>query len=249
VSAWVLLRGLVREQRHWGDFPARLGAALPQSRVLTLDLPGNGARHAERSPARIGAMVENCRASLRTRGVAGPVNVLALSLGGMVALEWAARYPDEVARLVMVNTSMRPFSPFYRRLRPRNYAAIVGQVATGDAAAMERLVLRLTSNRPLDAALLERWIGYQRQYPVTRVNAVRQLLAAARYRAPALAPARTRMLVLSSAADRLVDAACSRALASAWRLAHAVHPTAGHDLPLDDGAWVAAQVARWLAAT
>jgi pimeloyl-ACP methyl ester carboxylesterase len=281
VSTWVLLRGLVREQRHWGDFPALFAAGLPGAHVITLDLPGNGARHAERSPTRIAAMVDDCRATLRARGVTGPINVLALSLGGMVALEWCARHPDDVAHLVMINTSMRPFSAFYRRLRPQNYAAIVRQVLTGDAAAMERLVLRLTSNgriydgaidsgasdsgasdngasdsgtidhgasdnSPFDAALLARWIGYQREFPVTRANAMRQLLAAARYRAPAVAPAHTRMLVLSSRADRLVDAACSRDLAAAWRLDSEVHPTAGHDLPLDDGAWVAATVRRWL---
>jgi hypothetical protein len=27
-----------------------------------------------------------------------------------------------------------------------------------------------------------------------------------------------------------------------------VHPSAGHDLPLDDGVWVAQAVAKWLAA-
>jgi hypothetical protein len=53
------------------------------------------------------------------------------------------------------------------------------------------------------------------------------------------------MLVLSSAGDQLVDPRCS----PRWRarqVPHAAHPDAGHDLPLDDGAWVAGQVAGWL---
>ena len=215
----------------------------------TTDLPGNGARHAETSTTRVAAMVEDCRATLRARGVAGPLNVLALSLGGMVAVEWGARYPHEVARLVLVNTSMRPFSAFYRRLRWQNYAAIARQLVGGDAAAMETLVLRLTSNAPVDAALRERWIAYQRQYPVTRANAARQLLAAARYRAPVVAPAVARMLVVCSREDRLVDASCSRALAAAWQLDCEIHPSAGHDLPLDDGAWLVATLHHWLART
>lgn len=248
MSTWVLLRGLVREQRHWGGFPALLAAALPGARVLVLDLAGNGARHRETSPTRVAAMVEDVRASLRAQGVAGPCSVLALSLGGMVAVEWGARYPEEVAQLVLVNTSMRPFSPFYRRLRWRNYGAIARQLLFGDAAAMERLVLRLTSNAPADAALLARWTGYQREYPVTRANALRQLLAAARYRAPPSAPAVARVLVVAGDGDRLVDTACSRALAAAWDLECAVHPGAGHDLPLDDGAWLAACVRRWAGA-
>ena len=245
MSTWVLLRGLVREQRHWGGFPAQLASALPGARVITLDMAGNGARHRETSPTRVAAMVEDVRASLRARGVAGPCSVLALSLGGMVAVEWGARYPDEVARLVLVNTSMRPFSPFYRRLRMQNYGAIARQALLGDPAAMERLVLRLTSNAPVDAVLQARWTAYQREYPVTRANALRQLLAAARYRAPASKPAVARMLVLASAGDRLVDSSCSCGLASAWGLACEVHASAGHDLPLDDGAWLAERVRRW----
>ena len=37
-----------------------------------------------------------------------------------------------------------------------------------------------------------------------------------------------------------------RRLAAQWATAFAEHPTAGHDLPLDDGAWVARQVGDWL---
>jgi pimeloyl-ACP methyl ester carboxylesterase len=54
--------------------------------------------------------------------------------------------------------------------------------------------------------------------------------------------------ILSSAGDRLVDPGCSRRLAESWRAAHHVHPDAGHDLPLDDGAWVAERIATWLGA-
>ena len=95
--------------------------------------------------------------------------------------------------------------------------------------------------------MLQRWLGYQREFPVTRANALRQLWAAARFRAPAARPA-VPLLVLCSAGDQLVDHRCSLRLAEAWRAEQRVHADAGHDLPLDDGAWVAAQVADWLAA-
>ncbi|PMZ18082.1 alpha/beta hydrolase, partial [Pseudomonas sp. FW306-02-F08-AA] len=38
---------------------------------------------------------------------------------------------------------------------------------------------------------------------------------------------------------------CSQALAAAWNLPLVMHPFAGHDLPLDDPAWVVAQVLQW----
>ena len=60
--------------------------------------------------------------------------------------------------------------------------------------------------------------------------ALRQLLAAMRYRAPRRVPP-VPLLLLSGAADGLVHPACSAAVARAWRLPMAVHPDAGHDLP------------------
>ena len=249
-GAWVLLRGLMREQRHWGRFPNQLAETVAGAEVVTPDLPGNGQRHALRSPTTVADMVAFCRQDLLARGVRPPYSLLALSLGGMVAVEWASRHPGELTRCVLINTSMRPHSRFHERLRWQNYGAIVRQLLDGGVERQERLILRLTS-RHGDAAeragLLKRWLGYQREFPVTRANALRQLWSAARFRAPAERPA-VPLLVLSSAGDQLVDPRCSRRLAQAWQAEHREHPDAGHDLPLDDGTWVAGQVGKWLAA-
>ena len=244
---WVLLRGLMREQRHWGSFPATLARALPGASIVTPDLPGNGTRHAQDSATCVAAMVEDCRQELLARGIAAPYHLLALSLGGMVAVEWASRYPQEIARCVLVNTSMRPYSPFYRRLRWQNYGALLRQLLLGDTASQEALILRLTSRRHAggNPALLADWLSYQQEYPVSRRNALRQLLSAARYRAPASRPAMP-VLVMAGAQDQLVDHRCSQRLARAWQADCLIHGDAGHDLPLDEGVWVAQSVARWL---
>ncbi|MFO1336741.1 MAG: alpha/beta hydrolase [Burkholderiaceae bacterium] len=257
-ATWVLLRGLTREAAHWGDFPAALQARWPTARVLTLDLPGCGTEHRQRSPDRIEGMVDALRAQLKTRQVATPVHLLALSLGGMVAVDWARRYPGELAGVVLVNTSLARFSRVDQRLRPANLPALLRLLlAARRPAAREAIVLRLTSNRADEwPAVVSAWADVRRARPVSTMNALRQLLAAARYRAPRDAPA-VPALVLTSAGDRLVDPACSRRLAAAWSWPLAEHPGAGHDLPLDDGAWVidqvvdqvaaqaAAQAARW----
>jgi pimeloyl-ACP methyl ester carboxylesterase len=70
-----------------------------------------------------------------------------MSLGAMVAVAWADRHPDELAGGVLINTSLRPFSPWYQRLRPANYLALLGLLLAGDAGRRERTILRLTSNR------------------------------------------------------------------------------------------------------
>lgn len=249
MTTWVLLRGLIREQRHWGRFPGELAHALPDATIITPDLPGNGSRHTARSATDVARMVESCRQDLSASGLKPPYSLLALSLGGMVAVEWASRYPQELARCVLINTSMRPFSRFHQRLRWQNYPALLRQMLKGSVQAQERMILRLTS-RSGDAAeregLLQRWIGYQQEYPVSRANALRQLWSAARFTAPATRPA-IPLLILSSTGDQLVNQRCSARLAQAWQADHQVHPHAGHDLPLDDGPWVAASIAKWLA--
>jgi pimeloyl-ACP methyl ester carboxylesterase len=246
MTTWLLLRGLVRETRHWGDFPARLSRALGHADIIMLDLPGNGRLHLQRSPASIAALTEACRQQLQQRGLQPPYQLLALSLGAMVACDWSTRHAQEVRRAVLINTSLRPFSPFYQRLRPRNYAALAGLLLHGhDLHARERLILQLTSNRPPPPGLLDDWREYARQCPLQPGNALRQLAAAMRYRASPQAPAAD-LLLLCGAADRLVNPHCSATLARQWQVPLYSHPDAGHDLPLDAPDWVVTQVQRWL---
>lgn len=246
MTTWLLLRGLTRESRHWGDFPQTFRAACPDAEVICLDLPGNGVLNRQDSPADVLAMAEHCRAELRQRGIAGPVHLLAMSLGAMVAVAWAARYPDEIAGAVLINTSLRPFSPFYQRLRPRSYGRLLRFLWPGDsAAAAEARILRLTSNQAAAPATVAAWTAYRREQPVALANALRQLLAAVRYRAPVAAPA-IPLLVLASRGDQLVNPDCSRRLAGLWQTDFAEHANAGHDIPLDDAPWVSEQIRSWL---
>ncbi|MEI7682597.1 MAG: alpha/beta hydrolase [Betaproteobacteria bacterium] len=247
MSTWILLRGLMRESRHWGDFPGQFRRAVPDADVVALDLPGNGRLCSVASPSRVGEMTEFCRANLLQRGICPPYHLLAMSMGAMVALDWAAKYPEELGGCVLINTSVRPFSPFFHRLRPENYPALIGLALLGGSAHdWEATIFRLTSKRVDDRdAIVRSWIRYRCEHPVSRRNALRQLLAAARYRAPADRPV-PRLLILGSAGDALVSPRCSRRLALRWRTAYAEHPDAGHDIPLDDGAWVIREIQLWL---
>ena len=53
-------------------------------------------------------------------------------------------------------------------------------------------------------------------------------------------------LILSSECDALVHPKSSEELAKAWNVSHSVHPTAGHDLSLDDPMWVIQQIQKFL---
>ncbi len=243
---WVLLRGLMRDSRHWGAFPDVLRATLPDARLCLLDLPGNGLRHREQSPASVPAMAEWVRRELLRQGLTPPYRVFAMSLGAMVTVAWADTHPQEIERAVLVNTSLKPVSPFYQRLQPAAWPLLL-RMALGNPAARaaEEAILQLTSNHHEQTrAVLEDWTAWRLSHPVSRANALRQLLAAMRFSAPKRAP-QTRLLLLTGAQDHLVDSRCSQALAAAWRCDIVIHPSAGHDLPLDDAAWVAGQVRSW----
>ena len=252
MKTWILLRGLMRESRHWGDFPNQFTHALEIDNLVTIDFPGNGSLHAQKSLRSIGEMANFCRAQLTQMGLKPPFNVLALSLGAMVAVEWSANHPNEFTRLVLINTSLAPHNPFFHRLRPRNYPALLGQLVFGSVRQRENLILQLTSRLKLSplqtSSLLDQWASYASDFPVARGNIFRQLFAAASYRAPALRP-NVPLLLLAGQEDQLVNVKCSTTLAARWEIPALIHPTAGHDLPLDDAEWVCKKVKEWTVAT
>lgn len=256
----VLIRGLTRESRHWGLLAspngplARQLALLPDPamrEIVTLDLPGNGLFCDQRSPTSVSEMVELARARLRADGHTPPYTLVAMSLGAMVATDWAQRYPAEAWRLILINTSLRPYAALYFRLRPRSWLPLARAGLRWanplHTERIERIIHRLTCKR-LDTleADVAGWSQIHRTAPVSPGNAFRQLWAAARFRADA-EPPRCRTLLLSGAGDTLVHPQCSSAIARQWRAGHYQHPWAGHDLPHDDPDWVSARIAGWLA--
>jgi pimeloyl-ACP methyl ester carboxylesterase len=249
MSTWVLLRGLMRESRHWGDFPDYFQHTLVANQVVTFDFPGNGSLYAATSPGSVTEMATHCRTRLNQLGIQPPYHVLALSLGAMVAVEWSRQHPAEFARLVLINTSLAPLNPFYYRLRPANYPALLGFLTLGSLRQREKLILHLTSSRKYSQlqkeTLLDQWESYARECPVSRANILRQLYAAITFRASPAAP-NVPMLLLAGQQDRLVNARCSIELAKRWGMPIKLHPTAGHDLPLDDSEWVARLIKEWV---
>lgn len=248
MSNWIFLRGLTREARHWGKFPSIFQAAIPDANIVMPDLPGNGELRHLTSPMHVCEMVEYCRQELATRGISPPYYLLALSLGAMVSVEWARRYPHELLGYVLINTSLRPFSSFYRRLRPRNYLLLL-HMATfeHDAEKIELAILRMTSHRSEQlTSVVKAWVTYRTDRPVTVLNTLRQMIAAARYRAPMNRPD-VPLLILAGAKDGLVDPRCSQTIFDRWKSPLHTHPEAGHDLPLDDGVWVVQRLQEWVA--
>ncbi|MFZ9885859.1 MAG: alpha/beta fold hydrolase [Myxococcota bacterium] len=245
---WVCLRGLVRESRHWGDFPARLCAEVKGSlsSPLLLDLPGVGHEAGRRVPSTVSGFVDVLRPRLfPSRRPDTRDCLLAVSLGGMVALDWLARFPDDFECAVVINTSTADLSSPFARFHPRHIPAIL-RAAWRGGIERERILLDITTNDPaLDRdAVARRHATYAEERPIGVGVFAAQLLAASRCRTPRRVE--VPLLVLASKADRLVDVRCSMRLAEQLGCEISLHESAGHDLPLDDPDWVIAAVRRFV---
>lgn len=244
---WVLLRGLARESGHWGAFIPTLKAAFPNARITLLDLPGTGCFHRETSPGTIAAITRQVRAQAAAQGtLQQPVTILALSLGAMVAWEWMRQYPEDIDGAILMNTSFADLSPFYQRLRWQSYKDFAALALQRDLQKREAAILRLTGNRRhKQHQTVLAWKKIQQQRPISLKNSFRQIIAAATYR-PGHGKPKQPVLLLNGLGDRLVAPACSEAIHKKWNLELRRHPWAGHDLALDDGAWVIKQLRDWL---
>jgi len=247
-TRWLLLRGLGREAGHWAGFADRLHARWPASLVRCADLPGTGARRHESAPTHIAATTDAVRAATAAWRDDRPVRLLAISMGGMVAVDWMLRHPDEVESGVLINTSMRPYSAWWQRLQPRAAVVLLAALSRRDALARETAILDLTT-RLLDAAARQRLAraaaALALQRPIRRLQVLRQLWAAATFDAGPVGPVQP-VLLLAARHDALADPRCSQALALAWHQPLRIHPQAGHDLPLDDPRWLLDQIGPWL---
>lgn len=245
---WLLLRGLVRERRHWLDFPAAFASAVRTpdgpTTVVTLDLPGFGSEHATPVPPAVGGFTDLLRRRWQALGEGeGPAGIFAVSLGGMVALDWLARAPGDFAAGVIVNSSLADLSPPWQRMQPRNWPRVFAAPLL-PVRARERMLLGMTRNHGDLERDADRYAAIAADTRPRPASAAGQLRAAMRMRCPdrLAVPA----LVLTSRGDRLVSWRCSAAIAARLGLEMRTHDSAGHDLPLDAPEWVCAQVSDWL---
>ena len=245
VKNWILLRGLAREQQHWGEFYPQCQQHLPDHRFYCLDLPGCGEHYQRQSPLSISAIRITLQQQLQEKNISGPFGIIGLSLGAMVALEWLADERQPVAAVVIINTSSNDF-PLHWRLSPAAVGLGLRALLPISIERRERLILQLVSQqRARDNTIAAHWLTIQQQRPVTRATIMRQLIAAARFSAPQFQSSKCG-LILCSDSDRMVSYRCSLQLAHRYQWPLHCHINSGHDLPLDDPLWVVDKFKHWL---
>lgn len=261
-----LVRGLARESRHWGEFVSDLERAYTASgrkvRIETIDLPGCG-RHSEmRSCTTVQATADFAREKMKDilakealEGIepASHRRLVSISLGGMVGVSWMSRFPNDFHSAVLINSSFRGISKVTQRLRWDSWWRIPLILGERNVVDREKKILDWVSNRQdRRKEVLNAWVQIQLTRPVSTSNLALQLAAASMFKAPVTSTDSVdtkqffpKLLVLCSRKDRMVHPDCSQAIADRYKAPIIFHPTAGHDLPLDAGPWVATMISEW----
>lgn len=227
----VFLRGLIRSRYHWLEFPERFAEDF---QVIQPELPGNGYQYSQTTPSDIPSMMENIRAQVRAEHE-GPITVIAVSMGAMIAAEWARQYPDEIESLHLINTSLANMSYPWERMTAGSFFRLL--FCFGDRVRLERTIFDLTINRALTAGESAPWVRFADEHPLRWRNVFVQLIAASRYKGPTSAPVHD-VFFYNAAGDRLVKPGCTARIAHRWKKPLLTHPSAGHDLPADDPSWL-----------
>lgn len=243
---WIFLRGLARHSGHWGPFVDHFKKFFPHDEIEFLDLRGNGILAHSPSCLSIAENVRDLRSRSQFVHSGQPVNLMTISLGSMVGVEWARMFPEEIESLVTVNTSDKGTSRLHERMRPQNLKAFIQILGNSKTNPLvEKQILQMTTNGELEGGEGDWAKNFATMGSTTRTNFMRQLVAAGTYKFPQQKP-KTDILMLCSEGDQLVNPICSKRIAQMWTLNPHIHPTAGHDIPLQEPDWVCSEIKHWL---
>ncbi|QDE32344.1 alpha/beta fold hydrolase [Shewanella polaris] len=252
MTTWVLLRGLMRDSRHWYGFDRLIQQQ--GINLICVDLPGNGRLAQQASPLSIDQYCDSVwqqidAAMLESPELNSPLMLVGLSMGGMLALQMAAHRPQSVKQVVVINSSAANISTWYRRfqLAPLlvcSVKALWG--AMGDLMSdlrgnnphkshvhiIESIVLKYTSrNQCNNIEVLQAWSVMRQQQHTSFSSGLRQLYACAGFNCPILP--RIAVSVIVANQDQLAHPKCSDNLAVFYQTQLHKIDNCGHDASLD----------------
>lgn len=244
---FILLRGLSREARHWHHFEEELFALDSTVKCHYIEYPGSGRRYKEIFPINTQSLLEdiNSQIQLIINNNQGDFYIISISLGGMVVLKYLESFARivNIKKIFLINTSTSDVAPFFWRFQFKVWPNALKVVFSKNEEIKERLILDFTTNL-LSASKKEEistiYANYAKVFKLSFTNLLRQLLWAARASSPKSIT--TPILFLTSKKDKLCYYKCSQRLGLKYDQEVLFHDKAGHDLPLDDGKWLAEMI-------
>jgi 3-oxoadipate enol-lactonase len=126
--------------------------------VITLDLRGHGRSGKPPGPYSLALFAADVNELVQTLRL-GPVHVLGLSMGGMVAFQWALDYPQSARSLIIVNSGPelvpRGWRERWQFTKRRWIVRMLGMRRMGKVLAEQ--LLPEPDQETLRAAFVERW--------------------------------------------------------------------------------------------
>ncbi len=236
---WIFLRGLARETRHWGKFPSIFQDTFPNTHHYVLEIPGVGKKFEETPPTQLHRYADLLREELLElkNQHEGPWGVLAISMGAMIAMLWAERYPHDFSAGIFINSSAGNLSSIRERFSPQAMKMVGELFFKEDYIERERAILNLTTKKILVTdELVQEYAKYSEEFPIKRGNFLRQIYAASKFKVPqelSFSP-----IILNGKFDSLASPKCSDILANHFKVPLYRDSESGHDLPLDNPEWI-----------
>jgi pimeloyl-ACP methyl ester carboxylesterase len=228
----VLLHGFPLDRTMWSHQRSSVGATY---RVILPDLRGHGTSAAPDEGYEVDTMADDVLELLDALQIDGPVVLGGLSMGGYVTLSIAARYPERLSALMLLDTRASADSAEVAQSRRQRAAQIE---ATGNTnavvdAMLPNLFARQTFERQPGVVAATR--ARMAMTPARAVAGTLRGLASRPDRTAELGRIVVPTLVLTGAEDAIVPIEETRAMAEAIPKARlVVIPDAGHLAPLEN---------------
>jgi 3-oxoadipate enol-lactonase len=241
----VFAHGVLYSSRMWD---AQVAAMRDRYRCIAYDHRGQGESAVPASGYDMETVSEDAAALIQGLG-SGPVHFVGLSMGGFVGMRLAARHPELLRSLVLLDTSADPEPP-ENLPRYRMLAFIARWFGQRPVAGSVLKIMHGASMRadPARASELAAWRA--RLIASDRIGAVRAVYGVFQRRPvhDELAKIRVPTLVMVGEEDTAAVPAKGEAIARAIAGARLVRvPRAGHMAPIDNPAFVTAELLSFLA--